>query len=72
MCNRLSRDEGGDTSDDFGLSAARMLRLADGPDEVHRDQIAYLEYKRQANSKTGGALRDMNLALNSAALGPNA
>lgn len=43
---------GGGTGNDFGLAAAystaRFLRLADGPDEVHRDQIARLEYKRQA------------------------
>ena len=33
--------------DDFGLPAAyawaRLLRIADGPDEVHRNQIAKLE-----------------------------
>jgi acyl-CoA dehydrogenase len=38
---------GGGVSQDFGLAAAyagaRTLRLADGPDEVHRDQIARLE-----------------------------
>ena len=38
---------GGGTSNDFGLAAAyataRLLRLADGPDEVHRNQIARLE-----------------------------
>ena len=37
-------------SDDFPLAAAwanaRTLRLADGPDEVHRDQIAKLELSR--------------------------
>jgi acyl-CoA dehydrogenase len=40
-------------SDDFGLAAAwahaRSIRLADGPDEVHRDAIARLELGR-ANS----------------------
>jgi acyl-CoA dehydrogenase len=38
-------------SDDFPLTAlfayARVLRLADGPDEVHRGLIAKLEYKKQ-------------------------
>ncbi len=41
---------GAGVSDDFGLAyayaCARMLRLADGPDEVHRDQIARLEMKK--------------------------
>jgi len=41
---------GGGTSNDFGLTiayaTARLLRLADGPDEVHRDQIARLELRR--------------------------
>jgi len=41
---------GGGTSNDFGLAAAyataRMLRLADGPDEVHRNQIARLELRK--------------------------
>ncbi|MEJ2129475.1 MAG: acyl-CoA dehydrogenase family protein [Woeseiaceae bacterium] len=40
---------GGGVCDDFGLAyayaGARTLRLADGPDEVHRDQIARLELK---------------------------
>ena len=41
---------GGGVSNDFGLAYAyahaRTMRLADGPDEVHRDQIARLELKR--------------------------
>jgi acyl-CoA dehydrogenase len=41
---------GGGTSNDFGLAHAyamsRVLRLADGPDEVHRNQIANLELKK--------------------------
>ena len=41
---------GGGTSNDFGLASAwamsRVLRLADGPDEVHREQIAKLELRR--------------------------
>ena len=38
---------GGGMSDDFPLAAAyvnaRALRLADGPDEVHRGMVARLE-----------------------------
>ena len=41
---------GGGVVNDFGLSIAyanaRMLRLADGPDEVHRNQIGRLELKK--------------------------
>jgi len=41
---------GAGVSDDFGLAAAwanaRTLRLADGPDEVHREAIAKLELQR--------------------------
>ncbi len=41
---------GGGVTTDFGLasaySSARLLRLADGPDEVHRNQIAKLELRR--------------------------
>jgi acyl-CoA dehydrogenase len=43
---------GGGLSDDFGLAAgfalARTLRLADGPDEVHIDQIARIELGKEA------------------------
>ena len=42
---------GGGTGNDFGTAIAyaiaRVLRLADGPDEVHRDQIARLEMKKR-------------------------
>ena len=38
---------GGGTNNDFGIASAyataRLLRLADGPDEVHRNQIGKLE-----------------------------
>ena len=41
---------GGGTNNDFGLSSAyamaRVLRLADGPDEVHRNQIGKLELRK--------------------------
>jgi acyl-CoA dehydrogenase len=44
---------GAGVSDDFGLAAAwagaRTLRLADGPDEVHRAAIAKLELARHAS-----------------------
>jgi acyl-CoA dehydrogenase len=46
----LQAHGGGGVSDDFGLASAyahaRTLRLADGPDEVHRDQIARLELRK--------------------------
>lgn len=42
---------GGGVCGDFGLAAAwagaRTLRLADGPDEVHRASLAKLELARQ-------------------------
>ena len=45
-----SQAPGGGTSNDFGLAHAyamsRVLRLADGPDEVHRNQIGALELKK--------------------------
>jgi acyl-CoA dehydrogenase len=41
---------GGGVTSDFKLAysyaQARTLRLADGPDEVHRNQIGKLELKR--------------------------
>ncbi|MEB0139791.1 MULTISPECIES: acyl-CoA dehydrogenase family protein [unclassified Undibacterium] len=46
---------GGGVSDDFGLAyayaQARTLRLADGPDEVHRNQIGKMELKKYATAK---------------------
>jgi acyl-CoA dehydrogenase len=52
---------GGGTSNDHFLAAAlattRLLRLADGPDEVHRNQIGRLEIRRHQNTdpaRTGG------------------
>jgi acyl-CoA dehydrogenase len=45
---------GGGVSDDFGLAYLyawhRSLRLADGPDEVHRAAIAKLELRRQTEA----------------------
>ncbi|MBM12946.1 MAG: acyl-CoA dehydrogenase [Halieaceae bacterium] len=44
---------GGGTSSDHNLTSAyataRLLRLADGPDEVHRNQIGRLELRRTAD-----------------------
>lgn len=44
---------GGGTNNDVGLASAyataRLLRLADGPDEVHCNQIAKLELAKYAN-----------------------
>lgn len=51
---------GAGINDDFFLGAAwataRLLRIADGPDEVHRNQIARLELRRHDGdpSRTGG------------------
>src|SRR5688500_9118177 len=48
---------GAGVSDDFGLAAAwasaRAMRLADGPDEVHRETIAQLELKRHSSGSAG-------------------
>ncbi len=52
---------GAGVTDDYGLAhayaTARTLRLADGPDEVHRNQIARLELRRYQGpeSLTGGS-----------------
>jgi acyl-CoA dehydrogenase len=53
---------GAGVTNDFGLAAAyttaRYLRLADGPDEVHRNQVARLELRRHHNTdpgRTGGS-----------------
>jgi acyl-CoA dehydrogenase len=44
----------GGLTNDFGLAAAyataRLLRIADGPDEVHRNQIARIELHRQTGA----------------------
>lgn len=67
---------GGGTNSDFGLTAAwttaRLLRLADGPDEVHRDQLARLEYKKQAARAESPEISNWPAALNNRALGKGA
>jgi len=49
---------GAGVSDDFELAAAwantRTLRLADGPDEVHRESVAKLELKKYATAAGAG------------------
>ena len=49
---------GGGVCDDFGLAYAyahaRTLRLADGPDEVHRNQIAKLELRKYSRMMGAG------------------
>ena len=37
-------------------ATARLLRLADGPDEVHRDQLARLEFRKQAATNQRGGV----------------
>jgi acyl-CoA dehydrogenase len=52
---------GAGITDDYGLAhayaTARLLRIADGPDEVHRNQIARWELRRYdgPHSTTGGS-----------------
>ncbi|HZZ63516.1 MAG TPA: acyl-CoA dehydrogenase family protein [Roseiarcus sp.] len=60
---------GGGTNNDHFLGAAfataRLLRLADGPDEVHRNQIGRLELRRHRNvdlKRTGGEGAALTLA----------
>ena len=59
---------GGGTSNDHYLAAfyatARLLRLADGPDEVHRNQIATMEVKKHRGTDpllTGGSFMPLSL-----------
>jgi acyl-CoA dehydrogenase len=48
---------GAGVTSDYGLASAyataRFLRIADGPDEVHRNQIARIELKRHSGINTG-------------------
>jgi acyl-CoA dehydrogenase len=59
---------GAGTNNDYFLGAAyataRLLRLADGPDEVHRNQIARLELRRHRGTdpaQTGGGAEVLSL-----------
>ena len=59
---------GAGVTNDFGLAAAyataRYLRIADGPDEVHRNQLAKLELRRHRASdpaRTGGGAAPLDL-----------
>ncbi|KFI28389.1 acyl-CoA dehydrogenase [Haematobacter massiliensis] len=64
---------GGGTSNDFGLASAyataRLLRLADGPDEVHRDQLARMEFRRQMGTNGAGGVDGWVPAVSDRALG---
>jgi acyl-CoA dehydrogenase len=46
---------GAGVTEDFGLAAAyasaRALRIVDGPDEVHRNQIAKLELRKHRDAR---------------------
>jgi len=65
---------GGGTGNDFGLAAAyataRLLRLADGPDEVHRDQLARMEFKKQRGANSRGGVDNWTPPLSRMAVGP--
>ena len=58
---------GGGVSDDFVLAGfyahARTLRLADGPDEVHRAAIAKLELGKQRALRSGLAQPDVQMPI---------
>jgi acyl-CoA dehydrogenase len=51
---------GGGVSQDFHLAyafaRARILRLADGPDEVHRETVAKIELAKHAGSNSGASV----------------
>ena len=52
---------GAGVSDDYGLgwlyASARTLRIADGPDEVHRNHIAKFELGRYLPKPAAGAAK---------------
>ena len=66
---------GGGTGNDFGTAhayaTARFLRLADGPDEVHRDQLARLEFRKQSNRNDSGGVGDWGVLPTRIATSPN-
>jgi acyl-CoA dehydrogenase len=58
---------GAGVTNDYGIASAyataRLLRIADGPDEVHRNQLGKIELRRHAQAdaaRTGGASRLVN------------
>jgi acyl-CoA dehydrogenase len=57
---------GAGVCDDFGLASAyahaRTLRLADGPDEVHRNAIAKIEIGEQTATSSGSSKTTSSLA----------
>jgi hypothetical protein len=65
---RLDRDSvGGEPlTDEFGLAdafvLARMVRIADGPDEVHRNQIGKMELSRWMPARPQPAVAAAGLA----------